>query len=337
MAGIVKKILSGLMVLIWILICGEISLRVISDITPIYNIEMLEYAKSLKIKSSNPEISHTHRKNSSAHLMGVDVNLNSLGHRSNELQNPKGKDEIRIFTIGDSIALGWGVAQEHSFSEGLAKKLNEAKGKQTGRKYVAINAGIGNYNTFYKVELFKEQVEIVNPDLVILQYFINDAQKNPSGTNNLFLKHSLLAAASHFYFSSIFSKMKKPLAEYYKEMYEDENPNWINAKASLEELKSICKEKKIQLIALLTPDMHDLSNDNPMISIYKKIEQTFDELQVPLVNTFPTFQAKYESNPKNAWVANDDAHPNNKVHQIIADSLYEFIENKNIIRIAMTN
>jgi lysophospholipase L1-like esterase len=321
-----KKVFTWFMVLVWVLVCGEVSLRVISNFIPIYNIEMLEYAKSLKIQSQNPEISHVHKKNSSAHLMGVDISLNSLGHRNNELQNPKGKSEKRVLILGDSIALGWGVAQENAFSESLEKKLNEEKGKQTGRQYVSINAGIGNYNTFYKVELFKEQMEVVDPDLVILQYFINDAQSNPSGTNNLILKHSLLAAASHFYFSSIFSGSTKTLAEYYLEMYEDGNPGWINAKASLDELKTICKEKKIQLIALLMPDMHDLSNNNPVNLVYKKINQTFEELQVPVVNAFTVYQATFKENPKNAWVAPDDPHPNSKAHQIVADSLFDIID-----------
>ena len=65
MAKIVKKLIFGAAFLAWILICGEISLRVISHVTLLYNVEMLKYSKSLKVKSENPDISHVHRANSS--------------------------------------------------------------------------------------------------------------------------------------------------------------------------------------------------------------------------------------------------------------------------------
>lgn len=316
------------MIAVWILICGEVFLRVISTLTPLYNIEMMNYAKALKIKNKNPEISHAHKGNSSAHLMGVEINLNSLGHRSNELENPKGEDEKRLFMLGDSVGLGWGVSREHTFSESLGKRLNEEKGKQTGLHYVAINAGIGNYNVFYKVELFKEQMNTVDPDLVILQYYINDAENNARGSDNFFLKHSLLINSSYYYFS-IFSQ-RKSLVEHYAKIYEDESVGWANAKTALEELKTICQEKQIPLIVLLVPDLHDLSNDGPHISIYKKIQRKFDEIQIPMVDAFPAIHAEFGANPRKAWVSHDDPHPNKKAHQIMADLLFNFIDKQKL-------
>jgi len=325
-----KKIILGVMGGVWILICGEVSLRVVSAITPVYNIEMLKYAKALKIKSSRPRISHEHRPNSSAHLMGTEISLNSLGHRSNELQNPKGKDEKRIFILGDSIALGWGVSKEYVFAEGLEKRLNEEKGTQEGLHYRSINAGIGNYNAFYKVELFKAQMKAVDPDLVVLQYYVNDAQDNPMGTNYWIHKHSLLAASLHYYFVSTFSQATSSLAEYYAEMYVDGSAGWANARASLEELKAICDEEKIPLIVLLIPDLHELSNDSPVALVYKKIQKMFDEMNVPMVNTFSAIQSRFLGNPSDAWVSHDDPHPNKEVHQIIADALFNFINKQKL-------
>ena len=93
--------------------------------------------------------------NSQSKLMGVNIFLNSLGHRNNELQNEKANDEYRIHIIGSSITLGWGIETEKTFASVLEKKLNtNEKIKKEKKNYVVVNGGIGNTNTTHHVELF---------------------------------------------------------------------------------------------------------------------------------------------------------------------------------------
>src|SRR5881392_3047860 len=88
---------------------GEIAIRVIASHHLIYNIEMVKYATELKVRDPRREVSHVHRPSSSAHLMGVDIALNSLGDRGPELQNPKDPQRKRVLVLGSPITLGWGV------------------------------------------------------------------------------------------------------------------------------------------------------------------------------------------------------------------------------------
>lgn len=155
---------------------------------------MLKYAKQLKQKSSVVGVSHEHRPNSQATLMGVEVALNSLGHRNGELTIPKPTDERRIHFLGSSITLGWGVPEEEGFVALVQQLLEAETAPETGLRYTTVNAGVGNYNTIYEVETFKQQVELTDPDMVIIQYFVNDAEPNPSGRDSVILKHSLFAA-----------------------------------------------------------------------------------------------------------------------------------------------
>ena len=112
---IIRKAGSITLILLYTVLCGEVSIRVISSFVLMYNIEMLNYAKQLKEKSPLPGISHQHRPNTRATLIGVDVSLNSRGHRSAELENPKKPKEKRIHFLGSSITLGWGVPAEEVF------------------------------------------------------------------------------------------------------------------------------------------------------------------------------------------------------------------------------
>ena len=125
MVTIVKKIFFGVMVVFWILICGEISVRIISTVTQISNIEWLKYSNTLHAKSLNPNLRYIHKANSSAHLMGVELNFNSLGHRNDDLKNPKGEKEKRIYFAGNSLLLAWGVPQKDSYTNVLQKRLQD--------------------------------------------------------------------------------------------------------------------------------------------------------------------------------------------------------------------
>ena len=83
-----KKTLTGLTYVVYLAICGEIMIRILSSFILIYDVEMLNYAKQIKMKSTVPGLLHQHRPNARARLMGVDFETNDLGHRSRPLATP---------------------------------------------------------------------------------------------------------------------------------------------------------------------------------------------------------------------------------------------------------
>lgn len=318
----VRKTMQGLLLVVYIVACGEIMLRALSSFTYIYNVEMLNYAKELKVKSAIPGISHEHRPNAGASLMGVDITLNSLGHRSAELRNPKTADERRIHVLGSSIALGWGVAEEEALPSVIADMFNRQISPKTGLNYVAINAGIGNYNTFYQVEKFKRQVAATDPDMVVLQYYINDAEPNPGGEDSPILRYSVLAAFVYQHIKVIAAVSKISLADHYTALYVDGAPGWERAKKSIQELKKICDQRGIQLAALIVPELHNLSPDGPYPPLYAKIRETFAVYGIETIDTFDPVRRGFAENTVGAWVSADDPHPSAKAHRIMAEETF---------------
>lgn len=325
MNAIVKKAFSSVLICAYVLVCGEISIRVISSFVMVYGIEMLDYAKEQKVKSDVPGISHQHRTNAKAKLMGVEVALNSLGHRSAELKNPKPKDERRIYFLGSSITLGWGVPADKVYVSLVEQRLNAEVSPRTGHRYTAINAGIGNYNSYYAVALFKRQVDLTQPDVAVIQYYINDAEPNPRGEDSVILKYSLFAAFVYQHLKTISVVARTSLADHYRALYVDGLPDWERAKAAIRELKADCDKRNIRLVALLVPEMHDFSKDGPFPPIYEKIGKAFQDVGVHMVNPLPRFQTEFGRNPASVWAAADDPHPNAAAHKVIADALYEYL------------
>ncbi|NQV83526.1 MAG: SGNH/GDSL hydrolase family protein [Rhodospirillales bacterium] len=313
---------------VYVLACGELSIRAISTFVDVYSIEMLEYAKELKIKSPVPEISHEHRPNSSAHLMGVEVTLNSLGHRSAELRVLKGENERRFHVLGSSIALGWGVEAEEGFVGRVENRLNSEKGPQNGHRYTGINAGIGNYNTYYAAELFKRQVDLTKPDVAVLQFYVNDAEQDPKREDSSILRYSLFAAFIYQHIKTLMVVSTKTLAEHYRDLYVEGAPGWQKAKAAIREIKAITDKRGIPLVALLVPELHDLSDNGPYPPIYEKIGAAFEAMGIPMINPLSRFQEAFSDDPSKAWVARNDPHPSASAHKVIAGALFDYLAPK---------
>ena len=316
--------LKFLFLTIYIFLIAEFGLRTITYFVNVYDIEMLKYAKKLKVSSKNPNLSHEHVSHSKAKLMGVNIELNSLGHRNKELAKIKSKNNHRIHIVGSSMSLGWGVKNEKTFSSILEKKLNSNQYiKDKYDDLIVINAGIGNTNTKHHYYLFKDQYQLTKPDTLILQYFINDAEIIKKKKNNFILRKSYFAA---FLYQQILSlSFFGSLDNYYYELYSDNSIGWITVKNSILKLRKLTEDNNINFMIMIIPDLHNLSSDNELIKLYSKIDKEFTEMKIPVVNTYKSLSNSFRKKPMESWVSKRDAHPNAKAHKIIGNDLYNFI------------
>ena len=145
------------------------------------------------------------------------------------------------------------------------------------------------------------------------------------GEDSSLLEHSVLAAFVYQHFKIITAIRSKSLADYYLDLYIDGRPSWEQAKTSIRELKKICEERNLPLIAVLVPELHDFSEDCPYTPVYGKIGELFDEEDIPMIDTFSAMAATFNESHEQAWIAQGDPHPNSRAHQVIADVLYEHI------------
>jgi lysophospholipase L1-like esterase len=312
------------------LILGELTVRLVSSKKHIYNIEMVKYASKLKMRDPEGLVSHLHKPNSSANLMGVDIQLNSLGHRSRELNPEKSPNEKRIYLLGASGTLGWGVPQEETYAFLIEKELNSS-GSQY--HYEVVNAGIGNYGTKEQYLLLKKQLSQVKPDYLLLTYYISDVIPREVGNDNPIYHYSYLAAylANAANVVSYALSGKSSLSEYYSQFYDSKNPHWIQAKENLNDIKKLCEENGISFSIVMFPDIHNLTQGTPLKSIYEKIESDLKGMDIKTLNTFPSLQAEFAGRESEIWIQANDPHPNAKGHKVIAEQLLKFLKDERII------
>ena len=321
----IRNILIYLITLFIAFIICEFGFRLYSNYNSIYSVEMHKYALKLKTKSKIAGLTHEHIKNSNAVLQNVEIKINEFGFRTNELKK-KIINEFRTMVLGSSITMGWGVKYDSVFTTLLEKISNEIEKKIF---FTFYNLGIGNYNTEMQIINFKNTFEKVNPDRVILHYFINDAEIINSGTDSWFVKNSYLIA--YFYV-----KMKETLAlreaekfdigKYYLNLYNEDNKGWIKTKSSILELKDLCIKNNIELITLIQPDLHDLSKESAQNKCMNILKNFLTNNTIQYIDISEDYRKKFLTSPKLLWAQNDDSHPNSTGHQILAKRLIKFYD-----------
>ncbi len=302
----------------------EIALRVSYPLYSNYNTEMWRYSSELKRVSSYPGLSHEHVPNNTSSLYGVRITTNTLGLRADrEYMIPKPRSVKRILVLGDSITMGWGVDFSDTFAQILETKLN--KYYKENSSFEVINGGVGNYNSLCELATLKKLMKL-EPDIIILAYYINDIEKTPysSGIGHLIKK-------SVYLYSFLFDKYVKlkyrkgnNYKQYYSGLYQDEKLR-KNARNAIKEMIGIANQNSIPFILMNIPEFHNFkSNEFKMVrkfldGIVKEHREIFF---IDLLENFKNRDAA------TFWVSMEDPHPNKKGNMIIADRLFNFLSGK---------
>ncbi len=148
------------------LLGAELLLRVFDPIGISYYSEMRRYEQD---RVPDPVLSYRNPSSTTRRYQGVELRYNEAGLRDDPI-GPKAEREFRVLVLGDSVALGWGVAQEQTFSAVLQRRL----AAELGRPVRVINTGVCSYNTVMEVAWLHEHGFALAPDLVLLLYVPND-------------------------------------------------------------------------------------------------------------------------------------------------------------------
>lgn len=155
------KILSLSIGIFVSLFLGEMSLRLFY--LNRYTTKDLVLSKNNKLVYENkPSINFKNK-------YGIKVSYNSLGFIGNEIKS-KQYGVFRILAIGDSITDATYLPQEERY----VNRLGEILKKKANKGIEVINGGVGGYNTWQELELVKDKLLQVEPDLIMVGICLND-------------------------------------------------------------------------------------------------------------------------------------------------------------------
>src|SRR5262249_22450129 len=145
--------------------------------------------------SGRPGVVLEHRPDADATLMNVRIRTDARGFRrpSPDLEALRNGNERVVAAVGDSCTLGWGVSEGATFEEDLERILN-ASNPPPAKRFVVVNAGVGNSNTAMEYARYLGDVRRLHPVWVIIGFFVNDAELEPTATTSPLLRHSVSLA-----------------------------------------------------------------------------------------------------------------------------------------------
>ncbi len=124
--------------------------------------------KGIRLHPNTKALIHNHTLSK----VDVQINVNSLGLRGPDLA-PKQEGEVRIIAFGDSITFGDYMDESETIPALIQKHL-----ESSGKKVVVLNAALPGANASDEFHHYLELAQAVQPDLVLVGSYLNDAQES---------------------------------------------------------------------------------------------------------------------------------------------------------------
>src|SRR2546423_4483343 len=266
------------------------------------------------------------------------VHINSHGTRGPEFEVAKSANTIRILSLGDSKAFGWGLSDAETYSALIERLLQERLGNR--KKVEVINAGVNAWSYPQLNAYFRHTGLGYNPDFVIVadaNLFTQFSEKSGSEFAKKFmgrvrLKNFLRRFALYHYFIEIklkevynrqrnkFMPVEPAQDTLFKEQ-QQKDPGLL-FRQSIEELSRLALSNGITPLLLYVPVADD-SNPTHQQVVREVKSEVSRRLNISLLDLTPEFVGR----GKDLYLEGDPVHPNVKGDQIIARRLFETMSN----------
>lgn len=299
----------------------EAGVRLFADTGMQYELEMWKYALEAKRVSPVPEIGHEHVPDVDTILMGVRVTTNDIGLRDEPVPMPKPDNTLRILMLGDSITFGWGVPQDQTVTEHLQQALAIS---YPDRSVEVINAGVGNYNAAMSVAWYLEHGRDLDADLVVFNYFINDAEPRPSRQGGWLRERS----AAFVYFAGKvdtalrLTEEKQDWRDYYRALYDTDAAGFEGAKQAFNQLAEATREDSVPVLFAVYPELRELT-PYPFQDVTDAVTNLATGHGWPSIDLL---HSVVDTPPEDLWVTVPDPHPNATATALFAAQLAPFVE-----------
>ena len=201
----------------------------------------------------------------------INVKINSLGFRDNEISANNKSNELRILVLGDSITWGDYLQASEVYVERIEHYLNAG---YENKRVEVINAGIGDVGLKEEIDILIDTGLSISPDIVIVSFYLNDSRPpwgfpGELGYPGWLRRNSILA--SHIYNKyKLWQWMKEKGTDRFKWVYDQNKLDWRNDRRAFLKLIDIAQydwgaawdSDSWESLAAHFSNLRDLSREN---------------------------------------------------------------------------
>lgn len=267
---------------------------------------------------------------------GVVVETNRWGFRGPDVPRRKPPGAFRIVLVGDSIAMGQGVAYEDTYGARVERAL-----RRDGHRVEVLNLGASGLDAGQIVERLKKVGAPLGPDLVVYGFTLNDiegpfyrddreaarawaaerrARRQASARSPSYLWRVLEPRLA-----SLRELLAPPPGSYVHTL----NDNYFHNPAAWSALESVFQDLARGQRAmgacvhvLIHPRLHFLHRLHPFRRHYAAVAAAVRARGLTATVAFPHFLGE---DAPSLWVSPTDPHPNARGHALLAEALLEGI------------
>ena len=322
-----RRIALSIAVLVGALALAEIAVRLFVSVG---------YRRSVPHDTSFPWASLVHRKSSvpgllyeldpgaEADVKGIHVAIDQLGLRGPEIAPEKPRGWLRIAAIGDSVTFGFGVQVEDAWPSVLERMLNE-QASADGPRYQVLDFAVGGYSSRDEAIVVREKALALDPDLVIVGYFLNDPDNEPVQPLLMYFHEpewwehlSILRLVAGWRREHEFRTLGD--GDPFLAFHASEGREWPTVPAAFDAIRAATSARNVHVLLVTFPAFRPTHTweDYPYLAQHAQVlaaaaERGFDTLDVR-----PEFA---KSGKTVVELANDNDHPNAIGHRIAAAAI----------------
>ncbi|MDD5069495.1 MAG: SGNH/GDSL hydrolase family protein [Candidatus Omnitrophica bacterium] len=264
----------------------------------------------------------------------------------------KETNTFRIVALGDSYTWGGKIKSPNDiWTSVLERNLNRFT--KNSPKVEVINLAISGFTTVNELEMLEAIGWRFSPDLIIVQYTLNDPLPSAKGFKRLgqgaFFKtkniianpkiHELFNQKSYFYSflnHRIQIAQRKLYGKEYqdiKDLYNKDFYGWENCVKALAAIASSAQQKNVPAIFMIFPSFESGRHTRktyPYSEIHDRMTQIAIRLKYNTLDLLDDFIEKGKDFKE--WrVMKLDGHPNPQAHSIAAEAILKLILEKKLI------
>jgi lysophospholipase L1-like esterase len=269
---------------------------------------------------------------------------NAFGFRSPYEQVARRTGVKRLLALGDSFT--WGLLLPSADSAWPARLERQLKDADTSNMEV-INMGRRGWATANEAEFLRRLGWQFDPDLVIVQFFLNDASESgpnfqfreghrvvllPEAFAQGYIRSSSLAALVARGVNGLLFGILFPETES-EDLYAEASPGWRQMRDALREMGDSARSRSTPILLVLFPAL--LPGDwtpasYPARNVYSRVAAEAERSGLLTLDLTEAF-SKQGGDWTRWWATPYDSHPNAQAHAVVASALAAYIRDRHLL------
>lgn len=318
--------------LVLALLGAELYLRAFAPVrfrAPVEDLPDAEWRTFVHRRSEVPGLRYELAPNVSKDMPTMHVETNALGMRGHPPESPRGAELLRVAAVGDSVTFGFGVAAEDAWPARLETLLGEWAAASS-RRCEVLNFGVGGYSTRDESIVVEAKALPLQPDLVVVAYFLNDPDYDPTHyqllhryfRGTIWWEHSHLARLVARW---KFERERDAAGGLYRWYHRQDSDRWQSVLTGFDRIRDRTTEARVPVLLVVFPCYRDFTRweDYPYVDLHERVLSAARERGFATLDLVPAFAA---SGKQPGELSVDPEHPNALGHTLAARAIAEFVE-----------